>query len=311
MKTITFLLFCSFMALGSAITGAEVAGERIEYDPSTGNYLVWYEVDGVLEATVFEPSTKIYPEVAERIQTGRALLTYHYMIENGGNSEQPIDVITFSESSVWENLQVPSGWKGQIAENPQQRLMDAGVVYWGTEEVGGLKPGDALSFSHDSPDLPGVGVIRLHGATPILRFKGYGVGPEVQEELDALRDPEKNSVARFTILPLIKAPQPFDAVQLLDGMVSHIEALTSAKRLDTVFANQLTGHLNAASDAFARENTPGAMQNLGAATELLMSSDSGTSKGSADHEITELLAKAFRFNIKYIHMNVGIRGQYP
>jgi hypothetical protein len=46
------------------------------------------------------------------------------------------------------------------------------------------------------------------------------------------------------------------------------------------------------------------MQNLAAATRLLMSSKSAKKEGRGG-ELMSLLAEAFRFNIQHIHKNVG------
>lgn len=56
MKRFVYIFFCFLIT--SEVAAAETI-ERIEYDSSTGNYIIWEDVDGVPTPNTFIPATKV------------------------------------------------------------------------------------------------------------------------------------------------------------------------------------------------------------------------------------------------------------
>lgn len=285
--------------VNSTAATAATPEEYIEYDSASGNYVIWENIEGVLKPTIFEPSTKIDPEVSERVMRDGDV-TYTYRISNSPNSEQAIEFISLGVSSAASVVPEFTEWDPYLLDEPETGMTRIGIGYWGEEQLRGIEPGGTISLTAASKDLAGVGAIRLQGAAPILEFAGHGVGPELQDELDSIALPENNSVSRLTVAPVIGNPTPFSPEIVLRGMAEHVDELHEQNDLDPVVAAKLTGHIVTAADAIRRENWPAAMKNLAMAMRVLGPFQGRGTMYDGDNTVEQLLARAFQFNIRYI-----------
>lgn len=180
-----------------------------------------------------------------------------------------------------------------------------GIIYWG-DEMGGVPPGGSLSYSLSGKSLAGIGSVYLQGATPIMSFHGYGLGPEMEEEYKQLTSRENNSVKQFVIAPMIMLDDRDIPVDVLKGMIRHAQNLRDSDVIDQSLADTVIRHLEASLDAAARNDRLATMQNIAAVTQTL-SSIRNRSITPNKHDVTLVFANAYDFNIKYLHKRLFSR----
>lgn len=304
-----FIAQTLILALSSVVYGVE---ERIEFDSSTGNYVIWEDVNGVLEPATFVPATKVKPYVMTKVHAKDAALKYRYIIRNSKDSEQPIETIIVNASGIDDVVLNSTEWKTDELMLSGHSSTKAGLAYWG-ESDGGIAPGNTLSFLIGSHNLAGIGYINFQGATPLLKFKGYGVDPEIQADLDALMEPDKNSVLQYVVAPAIEITAEFNVTDVLRKMIVHAETLEARGVIDSVYVQTLARHLQAAIDAELNGNKPGVWHNLGLATAHLSSHKHEHDRENKDNPgedervtVRGLLAKAYLFDIGYIHSQMHV-----
>ncbi len=282
--------------------------ERIEFDNSTGNYVIWEDVNGVLEPAIFVPATKVNPTIVTKVHTNTVELRYDYVVKNLKDSEQSIETIIFDATGIDSLVLGSSNWKHDALLSGVNSTTKVGLVYWG-EDDGGIAPGGKLAFTVNSHNLAGIGRVTFQGASAILKFHGYGVGPKIQAELDELMMPERNSVHRYTVAPAIVLSAKPNVRNVLLRMIAHVEALVADGLMDTLYAQTLVRYLQSAADAESNGNKSGVLHNLGLAKSHL---SSHKDKHGSEHReesdddmmrrgVQELLSKAYLFNIRYIH----------
>lgn len=321
MKRIKQLSLFTFLCLGAAFAlPASAQDESIVLDPDTGNYIVIFRStfpSRELHRVVFVPATKIDPTVQSAFKlTKKQNIRYEYKVKNGSNSRQPLIALRLIASTVDKTSQVtPKGWFANVVPN----FVDARTrVNWDYEELkednsAGLQPGRSQSgFSIESPDLPGVDVVHLNGATPVFGVpdEGPAMDSEVGKQLNRLT--ANDFVSRNAAVPRIPTGQPFDPVVTLTGIQKHLnQDLVSMKLVDPVFASQLDRSLQAALDAAKLNNTKALKDHLKDLRRVLKKEHDDVDKKDDDKEdedgkskksgsIDKLAARVLDFDIKYV-----------
>ena len=287
---------------------AVYANERIEFDPQTGNYIIYYMYSGELRQTVFVPATKFNPVIKSKYKNNRdGSIKYKYMIKNSNKSRQAISLVSIDINSTSAgSIKNPNNWLGNIINS---RL---GWLYHSSENNDGLAPGKSeKGFEYISMDLPGIGLMRLSGDTPILRFPGYGPSQEISDKIDELADPKNDSLYRVVAVAKIPVPDPFDAAVVLQGIQTHVQELVGMELIESVFASQLDRLLQAAVDAVKQGNLDAARSDIKDTRHLIHNAhtdldkeewvghDKNTAKGK-HHLIAKLAAKVLYFDLRYV-----------
>lgn len=263
-------------------------GESIDFDPSTGDYMINYmgwSQDGTprMQHVRFVPATKIEPTVKSSLALGsNGTITYGYSIANGAKSRQPLTSIVFgtintiltshSLPRTWEELGhdekrirelsiagtaallTPTGWDGEI--NPS----DTGGhrISWVYRNLvtgnDGLQPGQRQGgFGFASPDLPGIGVAELDGNSPAIGFPDEGPDGEISVQHQKLL--QNDFVTRNAAIPSIAVPTPFDPAVTLERIQTQTHTWIVTQLLDATFSSQLDRYFQSAISAY-RLNQP-------------------------------------------------------
>lgn len=334
----TFLSYVVLYTLTFTVQAAAISETRpapagvhegIVLDVQTGNYVITYEAEDELRPkgfyqTIFTPATKIDPSLKSRYHYHYSdkIIAYTYKIKNGPNAVQNIDNIDFIVNNMNDEMESPKHWKGLKVTNFDGPGFRAGWHYSGNDDLGGIAPRAKLSgFELKSEDLPGIGFMRLQGATPILGFAGDGLNEEMEEQLQNLEKGAVNSIPRPATIPLIPVPNPFDAAAVLTSMQKHVnQDLVSMKLIDPTFASQLNRLFQAAIAAAKGDNTVALKGNLKDLRQMLKREyadvDHDNEDGDKDDDdknkgkdkprlIDKLAAKVLNFDFKYIQKRLG------
>lgn len=319
-----FLTFLMTTILIGIISFAQAAPEDIVYDPLTGDYVINYQIKGTAYQTTFIPANKIDPSVKSEFKSGGSgRLVYRYTIKNGKKSKQNLDVFFLVASNVTNNsLMTPRHWDGNMLPNSHGDGFRVGWSYKSSDDTAGILPGEKESgFSIETADLPGISVMRFSGATPIVRFEGYGPSEEIEAQLNKLEAEEVNTVPRPAAAPLIPVPNPFDTAAVLTNMQKHInQDLVTMKLIDSTFASQLDRLFQTAIAAAKGGNTAALKGDIKDLRRMLKrehadvdKDDEGWDKDDdgKDKEkdksrlIDKLAAKVLDFDLKYIQKRLG------
>ena len=330
MKKIRQLSLFTFLCLGAIFSLPTFAqDESIVLDPDTGNYIITFRStfpSRELHRVVFVPATKIDPTVKSKFKlTSDQHIRYEYKVKNGPNSKQPLIGLRFIASKADRASQVaPKGWRASMIPN----IVDTRVrVNWGYEELeedasAGLQPGRNQSgFSVGSPDLPGIDVVRLNGASPVFGVpdEGPAMDSEVGKQLNQLT--ANDFVPRHAAIPLIPVPNPFDAAAVLTSMQKHVnQDMVSMNLIDPAFAPQLDRLFQTAIAAAKGGNTVALKGNLKDLRQMLKREHADVDQEDDDWDkdgdrkdkekdksrlIDKLAAKVLDFDLKYIQKRLG------
>jgi hypothetical protein len=312
------------LLLLSGLTSASVQAatqEGVTYDPQTGNYLIAYkaaDIDGneFLDEVIFVPATKIAPVVKARFtrRTDGDFILYQYRLMNRPSASQSIasfgmlavsDIKTGSQST-------PSGWVGSSNVN---RTGSGFFVDWsyrsGGNPLAGLTPGSTENnFGFVSNDLPGVGMTRLYGATPLTIWAGE-IDPtsDVGKQVNQLET--NNFVSVASAAPLVFVPTPYDAAVVLTNIQKHLDTdLVSLKLVDPALVAQMDPRFATAIDA-AKRNNAVALRNAIQELRRLLKQECADvdqegnetetdDKPVAPARIAKLAARVLNFDLKYV-----------
>jgi hypothetical protein len=274
---------------------AATEGERIEYNESTGNYIIWEVVDGKATPNTFIPANKFTPHISVELRHDSGGFRYTYTVGNSIHSEQQIELLFFDTPNL-KNLYVDaSEWISKTLPDARHNGQRAGVLYWG-DEIGGIEPGDSLSFSSTSDKLAGVGPIYIQGATPAMSFHGYGIGPELEDEYRKLTAPKNNSIKQYTIIPALNATADDDNATILRNMIAHTIKLRDNGLIDKGFSERLITNLKKLLNA-SRKDGSNDLPKLLTKTLAFLSTEK---PGPLYNKVTKTLTNAYRFNLTYI-----------
>lgn len=292
------------------------APERLILEPETGNYILTYKTTDIkdkeiLVRLIYEPRTKISPLIYSKFRDEMEGFSYAYRVHNSKTSKQALNgLLMFVDRAEVIGQKMPVGWRGRIIPNSVDRDVSVG---WRFIARQGLSPGHTQEgFVFRSPDLPGVGIMRLTGAvSKILAYTGEGPDPdsEVGKKFNQLD--ENNFVTRHVALPKIPLSKPFDAAIVLSALQKHVkEEITSMALVEPSFADQLDRSLIAAIEAAKRGNNDGLRAQLKDIRQMLKKEHSDLDdKSDAEHEnrkkspsrrIDKLAARVLDFDIKYV-----------
>lgn len=300
--------------------------EAIVLDPSTGNYIISYrglDLDTGAEPwrrVVFVPATKIDPVAKSRFKlTDQKLVAYHYKVKNESTSQQALLGFFALVSQANRTSQaVPQGWFGSVV--PDRNTTDIRLDWsYSRQQAGdGLKPGASQAgFWVESSDLPGVGMMRLRGATPTLGFPDEGPDQALADKLYELRRPDNNSVPRLAAIPRIPNPTPFNAVVVLGGIQKHVkDDMASMQLIDPALLALIDRGLTQAIAAAQGGNTPSLLHEIKSLRQLLkqehadVDKDDDSDRDDDDKEkktrfrIDRLAARVLDFDLKYVERRV-------
>jgi len=289
MNTYRISVIVFAIALLLPITSHAISpGESIDFDPSTGDYMInymgWSE-DGTprMQHVRFVPATKIEPTVKSSLSLGGdGAINYGYSIANGAKSRQPLILIMFDLASAIKAsrplprtseelghdekrihelsivgttaLSIPNGWDGEI--NPSN--VGGYLVSWSYVNLvtnnDGLQPGQRQKgFGFASLDLPGMGVIELRGNSPTIGFPDEGPDGEISDQHQKLL--QNDFVTRNAAVPTIAVPSPFDPAVTLERIQTQMHTWIGKQLLDATFSAQLDRYFQSAISAY-RLNQP-------------------------------------------------------
>lgn len=302
------------------ITPTKAEEEIFFINPDTGNYHIRYKNDfGEISDVIFIPATKIDPMLTSKFKDKGEKINFRYKVRNGTMGRQSLIGVRFSASNIYKTTQTnPSGWEGTILPN----IGGTGFfVNWHygdlNTEISGLRPGQSQSgFGIESPDLPGIGIVRLNGNTPIQGFPDEGPDPEspVGKQFTELHS--NDFVPRPAAVPLIPVPNPFDAAAVLTSMQKHVnQDMVSMNLIDPAFASQLDRLFQTAIAATKGGNTVALKGNLKDLRQMLKREHADVDQDNEDWDkdddgkgkekdksrlIDKLAAKVLDFDVKYI-----------
>lgn len=347
MNTYRISVIVFAIALLFPITSHAISpGESIDFDPSTGDYMINYmgwSQDGTprMQHVRFVPATKIEPTVKSSLALGGdGTINYGYSITSGAKSRQPLILIMFDLASAIKAsqplprtmeelghdekrirefriagtaaLSTPTGWDGDI--NPSN--VGGHLVGWSYHRVTadeGLQPGQRQGgFGFASPDLPGMGVAELSGATPTIGFPDEGPDGEISDQHMKLL--QNDFVTRNTAVPTIAVPIPFDPAVTLERIQAEMHTWIGKQLLDAAFSSQLDRYLVAAADAYRLNQPKVGKKHIQTMRELIKKeqpdADKEDDKGDRGEKgdddktrralIDKLTARILDFDLKYV-----------
>ena len=300
--------------------------EAIVLDPSTGNYVINYRGFNLDTGTrswqrvIFVPATKIDPVAKSRFKlTDQGLVAYHYKVKNASTSQQALSGFRALVSQANRTSQVvPQGWRGSVVPDRNTTNMRLNWSYSRQQAGDGLKPGNSQSgFGVESSDLPGVGMLRLRGATPTLAFPDEGPSQELSDKLDELSSPDSDSVPRLAAIPRIPNPTPFNAAVVLGSIQQHVKTdMVSMQLIDPALLAPVDRGLTQAIAAAQGGNTPSLLHEIMNLRQLLKQEHADVDKDddgdrddddknkAAKRQIDKLAARVLDFDLKYVERRV-------
>lgn len=336
---------CVFAAaMTISLAAHSYPGESIVLDPATGDYTVNYWSGASLGQIVFVPATKITPAVQSKFELSSAeKINYRYTVSSGLQSKQRLnsilidparqlivgrdvpanfDSLTSQEESA--ALKAPNGWEGWIAPSLSG---DGARVSWhptydmhptSDMESNGIKPGDTLhGFGLSSYALPGLGIIQLRGAHPVLSFpdEGFGSDSAIADQFYRLPD----FVPRTAAVPTIAVPSPFDPAVTLERIQAHMHTWIAKQLLDTSFSTQLDRSFQSAISAYRlnqpkvgkkqiqtmRELIHKEYQDLGSDEEHESEKSQGKDYDKKSALIDRLAARILDFDLEFVTKRMG------
>lgn len=313
-RAIAGLLFCTI----SSAQGAQ--GDSLVLDTTTGNYILTYLGEDYdtgakqMRRIIIVPATKIVPIVQSNFgRTGVHSVTYRYTVKNKSASLQALAGFFTNASQVPETSQVtPTGWFGSVSPIYGETSVRLGWHARAQQAGDGLKPGYSQpGFAIESGDLPGIGIMRLFGATPIRAFPDEGPDQPLADELDALLRPDNDSVPRLAAVPRISVPTPYDAATVLANIQKHLDTdLVGMKLVDPALVAKMDPWFATAIDAAKRNNTVALRNALQELRRLLKQECADVDQEGNETEtddkpvaparIAKLAARVLNFDLKYV-----------
>lgn len=295
--------------------------QGIALDPQTGNYIITYkDAYGFFNSSVFEPATKITPNLTARFHLTRqnGLIEYRYILSNARTSKQGIKEFRVTVSSVAPGNSMRTGnWQGLVAPTATGSSFYLSWFCSQGNDACSLPPGrHQEGFRVTSRDLPGISVAEIRGKTTFTSslVSERDVSPALAQQIDALTS-FKDFVPRHVAVPRITVPNPFDAKVVIHGIQSHIDNdLVSMGLIDPTFATQLDRLLQASADAATLNNRVAVLGDIRDLHKLLREQhedigDNGNAdrnKGRDDEDqtrpvlIDEFAARALDFDLRYL-----------
>jgi hypothetical protein len=226
MRKILVLLIYVFSAIGLAQVKPSVT-----FDPQTGNYIIEYEgFEGedqrpTVMHLIFEPSTKINPEVKGFVHRQEQLnkFSYRYEVKNTSLSKQRILYFELEQNVEIDSIFAPNQqWTAKLWSGYRK-------FHWGHTMVSpeGMETpyngiaidSTATGFGLVSSGLPSIVIAYFKGLAAMLAFPDEPPG-EIEILLEPLERFPNNSVIRKTVGPK-DPPNPFVPLNYLDTLLSY------------------------------------------------------------------------------------------
>jgi len=202
------------------------ADNYIQFIPETGDYKIsFYQENGDLFVTIFEPATKVDPFVHSVVSfnTNVNSYVYHYELTNSVSSKQRLRVFSVEHYTPVTDIMSPSSsWRARY-------FRFAPILDWANSrgESGLRHPKDGIApdssqsgFGFESKGLPTIVTCYFRGGISKTFTFTENAPIEVEEFLQTHGKFPANTVQRKTLGP--KAPPfPFFPAAFLDTLVSY------------------------------------------------------------------------------------------
>ncbi len=286
-----------------------MAEDSITLDEETGNYIIRYEVDGVMKKAVLVPASNVSVRITPKLTTRDAdRIVYRYKVKADTKAGLPLATLAMNSKPIIQgSLTSPARWKS--LSFPQFNS-DTIRIGWMHEEHRHehLKRGhDVVKlFTMESDYLPGFGDIEVSGKTPILRFEGYGPSYDVAQQLRQLRKSKIGSAKLISAIPAITVSRPFDLVETLDAFHQHVVAARNDARLAQHITDKLISDLETALNSARSGDEDVVKDRLKAIlrkTRGNESHDDHKTESDKNHEndhLSELVNDVIGFNVRFI-----------
>ncbi|MDP2762399.1 MAG: hypothetical protein Q8O64_18695 [Sideroxyarcus sp.] len=334
------LLLASAQAIGA------LPGESIVLNPNTGDYTITYwdypnSPRKQLQQAIFVPSTKIDPLVKSTLKLrDDGVIAYTYRVTNGAISRQSLVAMRFDPvTDIVSALPLPKN-EQDVDPNTMEQIIAAGMdalatpANWNgssyTSEKGGLriswsyailrsvndglKPGNTQGgFGFTSRDIPGIGIAQLSGHSPVPGWPDEGPEGDIANEFEKIE--QNDFVPRYTVVPAIAVPTPFDPAVTLERIQSHTHTWIGMPLLDATFSAQLDRYFQAAISAYRLNQPKIGKEHIQTMRELIKKeqadadreddNDDRSEKGGHDDMnkralIDKLAARVLDFDLKYV-----------
>lgn len=285
-----------------------MAEDSITLDEETGNYIIRYEVDGVMKKAVLVPASNVSVRITPKLTTRDAdRIVYRYKVKADTKAGLPLATLAMnSKPIIQESLTSPPGWKSLSFPQFNSDLIRIGWMHEEHHHEHTKRGHIVKLFTMESDYLPGFGEIKVRGDTPILAFEGYGPSYEVAKQVDQLMKQEIDSAKIISAVPAITVSRPFDLVETMDAFYRHIVNANNDARLAQHITDKLISDLETVLNS-ARSGDEDAVKNRLKAilrkTRGNESHDDHKTESDKNHEndhLSELVNDVIGFNVRFI-----------
>ncbi|WP_426400911.1 hypothetical protein ACN9M1_26645 (plasmid) [Ralstonia sp. R-29] len=325
-----------FVVVGVLTHGrAALAQESITRDSATGDYTISYYVSDdngnqMLRQTVFVPSTKVRPAIRSEFEAKHdGSVVYRYVLKNGANAPQAIQVFTLDPVTGVKTQVAASGRRavrGEISTPQPWTVLAVGKnddsvrIVWRYPSAGGIWPMQAQpGFGLESTGLPGIVAAGVAGNAPNFAGLGEnGFDPEstLGQQLQNLVMHDYVDV--WVAAPTIPLSTPVNAAAVLAQLRSQIASWPAQKLIDPSVAAAVDSQLQAALAALAQGNSQQAIQALRTARQTVSSSQrevQDDDEGPVEErrkgygkKSSALAARVLQFDLRFVLHNLAGNG---
>lgn len=240
----------------------------ITLDPTTGNYIIRYQgYDGQKREVIFEPATKVYPNITACLyyESDSGLYKYEYKLKNDLKSQQRLLAFMLNYYAPLKSIKTPNEEWG-IGFFSYRQTID-----WSNDMISsdgmatpydGIAPDSSVSgFTFISSGLPVIVTCYFEGASKGLAFPDEP--PEkVSELLRPLREFPANTVKRKILGPK-NPPDPFIYTDFLGTLISYKHQAYELGWIDNQgIVNSLNKKLEHAKEQLDKGKTKQAINHL-------------------------------------------------
>jgi hypothetical protein len=197
----------------------------VKYDSTSANYLIEFEGSKGIVRSVFEPATKIAPQIIGVVEraSNQTEYVYSYVVSNGQRAKQRLlKILIEFGSRIFDVTRPNTEWSAlTYAKQPMVSWAHTRVDPAGLWTAYNGIPSDSTAggFSYKSRGLPRIVDCHFQGATPTLQLDEEPPY-EIEAALDSLEVFPNNTVRGKTLGPA-DPPVPFHALALFDSLISY------------------------------------------------------------------------------------------
>jgi hypothetical protein len=266
------IIFIMFLCLFSTGIKGQVE-PSVTYDPTSGNYIIEYEghegdnEEPVLVHRIFEPSTKIVPDVSTRVVSliDSNYYIYYYTVNNGSSSIQRLRKFCIEILSEISQISKPDEyWKtGFYSFVPVFRWSNSKGSRGLAHPLNGIAPDSSKTgFAFVSVGLPTISHAYFSGNRTIPMAFPDEPPDEISELLKPIRKFPNNTVIKKTIGP--KDPHyPLIISSFLDTLLNYVsQSYTLEWITEETIENKYTNFFTIAKDQIIQGDSSAARSTL-------------------------------------------------